>query len=122
MAIRATRGAQLVNERVGQTCQLERLALAVAAGAIDARAARSANETLVADYDAAANRLREIDARLAQLPSPDQQLEAALRLLDEIPSIRDVPVDVARQALRDAGVRVWVEEGQIVRIEIGAVD
>jgi hypothetical protein len=94
----------------------------VAAGAIDARAARSANETLVADYDAAANRLREIDARLAQLPSPDQQLEAALRLLDEIPSIRDVPVDVARQALRDAGVRVWVEEGQIVRIEIGAVD
>ena len=100
--------------------RLERLALAVADGTIDPRAARAANDTLVAEYDGARARIRELDERLAMLPDTQERIDAVLSMLDDVPSVRDVPLEVARRALLDAGVRIWCEDGEIVRVEIGA--
>jgi len=104
--------------------RLERLALAVAAGTIDARAARSANEVLVGEYDGARAELRAIDEQLAALPGAGERLAAVQAMLDAVPAaggVRGLPAPAARRVLLDAGVRIWVDAGEIVRREIGAL-
>jgi hypothetical protein len=96
----------------------DRLAAAVAAGALDIDATRRHNEVLAADLDAATASLEEAWSRLATMPDQDVQRRYMEELIAE-PSLRGVPIETARAVLQRAGVRVYVEEREIVKIVFG---
>lgn len=98
-----------------------RLALAVADGAIDANAARRADARLLEEVAAARAALGNAEQALAALPSAQALREAVADALALPQDLRAAPLEEQRQALLRAGVRVWCEEGQVVRIEVGAV-
>jgi site-specific DNA recombinase len=98
--------------------QQDRLAAAVAAGALAVDAARRHNDGLAADLDAATTSLRDAEGQLAAMPSQDAQRQHMAALIAD-PRLRSVPIPEARAMLQRAGARVYVEEGEIVKVVWG---
>jgi hypothetical protein len=122
MDIRATDGLeQQASEAAAEAERIrekqKRLALRVADGTIGVEAARAANDDLQAQLNAArATR----DAALKEIrlqPNPDEVREQLEQLVGK--SIRDLPLLQVRSYLKRAKVKVFIEDGKVVRASIG---
>jgi len=95
----------------------KRLALRVAEGVVAVDAARDADRELQARLDAARATRDAALETLSLRPDPDE-VRAELSELAGT-SVRDLPTLQVRAALKRAKLRVYVEEGEIVRATIG---
>ena len=96
----------------------DRISNAVGAGALDnASAARVTRQLDDEMADAKAARDGAV-ARLAALPDA-AELQRSLGQVLVLRDLREVPLELVRQRLLQAGFRVWCEEGRIVEIERG---
>jgi len=95
-----------------------RLAILAEDGAIDIEAARRRTSELAEQLAAADRLLRQAQEKLTTLPDPTemrQRLEEVAELVD----LRSKPLEIVRNLLIRAGVRVYVENRQIVKIVFG---
>jgi len=95
-----------------------RLAILAEDGAIDIEAARRRTSELAEQLAAADRSLRQAQEKLTTLPDPGemcQRLEQVAELVD----LRSKPLEVVRNLLLRAGVKVYVENREIVRITFG---
>jgi DNA invertase Pin-like site-specific DNA recombinase len=98
---------------------LDRLAQFVAAGALTLAACAAENERIAARLAAHQKQLGEIAHALAQMPSSDERLAMLLEVVDLPIDLTMVDPDEARLMLQRARLKIWCEEGQIKRVEIG---
>ena len=95
-----------------------RLAILAEDGAIAIEAARRRTAELAEQLAATDRALREAQEKLTTLPDPGemcQRLEQVAELVD----LRSKPLEVVRNELLRAGVKVYVEDKEIVRITFG---
>ena len=100
----------------------ERLALAFADQTMTADVYRDADDHLLEDLQAATRQLTDVGDQLAVQPTPEDHraaLEDLLATLATDPGwLRTGPVDQVRAALLRTGLRLYVENGHLVRITI----
>jgi len=117
--LQAERG-QLQASIQGIQKKRERLALALASSIMLPDAYRGADDHLVADLEALAHQLSEVDLQLASLPDPAERranFEAIVSSVAADPQwLRNVDPSEGRSLLQRAGLSIYVEEGQIVSI------
>jgi len=95
-----------------------RLAILAEDGAIDVEAARRRTSELAEQLAAADRSLRQAQEKLTTLPDLGemrQRLEQVAELVD----LRSKPLEVVRNHLLRAGVKVYVENREIIRITFG---
>ena len=96
----------------------KRLALTLADGKLSADIYRAADDQLVAELDHAVAQAKEIQERLADLPSPGRR-RAEIEELSANPDwLLDGPDDEVRVSLLRPGTRVLIEESQIKKIVV----
>ncbi len=96
--------------------QQERLALAVAAGTIDAATAKRANDTLLDTLSAANEQLNDVVSRLALVPSVDERKSKLDRAI-ALPSLRSESLEKTHAILQKTGMQVICEEGQVLEVQ-----
>jgi DNA invertase Pin-like site-specific DNA recombinase len=98
---------------------LDRLVQFVSAGALDVDACASENERITKRSKLAKKQLSEIDAALMRAPSIDEWLGFLAQVVAMPTDLTSINPDEGRPLLQRAGVRVWCEAGQVVRVEVG---
>ena len=96
-----------------------RLALAYAAGAMDVMVYQAADEEIVRQVDAWKEERGQLEMTLASTMRDEERfaaIESVRPLLGAGPDDAE-PREIAT-ALQNAGVRVWCEEGEVVRVEM----
>ena len=95
----------------------KRLALRVADGTIGVEPAKAANDDLQAELDAARATRDAAIKEMRLLPDPEEVRGQLEDLAGR--SIRDWPLRKVRAALKRAKVKVFVEDGEVVRWSVG---
>ncbi len=96
----------------------QRLALALAGGFMDGQAYRKADDVLVAELEGAEGVRADIVHTLALVPDREQRQITLEALRDHLDAMFQLPALQLNTELRNAGLKVLVEEGRIIRIEI----
>lgn len=98
----------------------KRLALAFSEGQMAVGVYRAADKDLLVSVEGASERLRELNEQLADLPYPEDRRLAVQSVVDLTrvnPGwIDEMPVEKARTALQQAGVKVYCEGGEVVEV------
>lgn len=100
--------------------QRERLALALAGGQMDAAIYRVTDDRLLARLETEQERGRDLARELETVPDVGARREALSKLAGqfrELAASAD-PAEIAAM-LQAAGIRVWIEDNQVVRVSIG---
>lgn len=92
----------------------QRLALALADGKMTADIYRTTDDQLIEELERAAAHLIQTQTRLASLPSIEERRAALETLIIHPDWLRTGPIQQTRAALLQSGLRVLVENGQIV--------
>ena len=97
-----------------------RLAILAEDGAIDIEAARRRTSELAEQLAAADRLLRQSQEKLTVLPDPTE-MRQRFEQIAELVDLRSKPLEVVRNLLLRAGVKVYVENREIVRIVFGVL-
>jgi len=96
----------------------DRLADLAADGIIDTEAARRRTAALTEQLAAAGKALRDAKDRLTTLPDPAEMRQRLEQIAEHV-DLRGRPLEEVRADLMRAGVRIYVEEHEIVKITFG---
>jgi DNA invertase Pin-like site-specific DNA recombinase len=96
----------------------QRLALALADGQMTGDVYRLADDQLIEDLEHATHLVTDAQARLATIPSLDDRRAALQKLIATPAWLLDSPIEDVRPLLLRSGLRVHVENGQIVEVII----
>jgi len=96
----------------------DRLADLASDGVIDREAARRRTAALAEQLTAAGKALKDANAQLTTLPDPAEMRQRLEQIAEHV-DLRSRPLEEVRADLLAAGVRVYVEEHEIVKITFG---
>lgn len=97
----------------------QRLALALAAGHLDAGMYRATDDGILAELERVRARLAEVDARIRAQPDPEEMRAHLDALLEGLPHLlREGDPGAVSGAFRTVGVRVWCEDRAVVLITL----
>lgn len=95
-----------------------RLALALAAGTVAPDVYRSADAELEDNLSRAQGHLAELKRLREAQPSREERAQSLRSVLDRLDTLFTLPTGETASVLRQAGVRVWIEEGRVRRVEL----
>lgn len=97
----------------------DRLARMVASGVLDEASVRRVSAEFAGEHDRALAAQADAQAALALAPDPEEMRGRLEELAAHL--LRGMPMEEARALLRGAGVRAWVEDGEVVQVDFCAV-
>lgn len=93
----------------------DRLSDLGAAGALDEASVRRVNRKLTEEHGTAQAALEDAQVALTLVPDPEEMRASLEAVADHL--LQYLPIEEARALLQRAGVRVWVEEREVVQID-----
>jgi len=97
----------------------QRLALALAAGHLDAQMYRQTDDALLDELDGVNAARQSVEAQLEAVPSVEQQVVTMTRLVEALDTLWEMPPRKAAAMLQAVRVKVLCEDGQVVRTAFG---
>ena len=96
----------------------QRIALALAAGQMDAQMYRQVDDTLLDELDGVNAARQSVEAQLVAVPDAAQQVATMTRLVEALDSLWQRPVREVASLLQRAGVRAFCEDGGVTYCEL----